>query len=262
MMSNKRITNIALLLLTFQCILPSILWAQDVVINLSIEEISESPGSTAPFLKIEYINNSSKNYYFPAIASLDNIKPRYSTGFSSVISVKTKDLIDFCRDKLYGDKVFQGEDYYLLLDFLQTKDTVWDLLSEESFEGYDKEYVEDEINYYLYVWTRYGLEIIDTDNDTGVFPKSIFKHNKRIKKSPSFVFLKKHESVIQSISLCGLDNTGIVLHILLSSTNVPQSVRIGYGNNDTYPLPAKIGRFYLFTGIIESNSVSYIFVGE
>lgn len=262
MKDNKTIIVTLLFISTMACF-NNISWAQDVSIYLSFLEKS-APGDTlSPSLQIEYINNSSRNYYFPALVPFDNYSPCYST--STLISDSeecrghsvSNNYYDHCHKTLHIDKSFQGKHYFLPLEFLQHKYASWELLTDTVFTK-GEEHEQDLINDYLFSYAYYS-HIIEPHKDIPYYNKSNLRNCKKLMLSPSFVFLKSHGRATQLISLYGIEGTGITLTVCLSAGVPPEAVYVSAGKENTYHLPRKVRGYHLYMGIVESNTVSSVF---
>lgn len=235
--------------------------AQDVQINFSIVKGVDSLEPTLPYIKIEYVNNSDKNYYFPAVISMNSSQPRYATCLMTNRTI-TQEIYDYCVEALYKKREFQGLHYYLPLSFLQENDDVFDFVPADAYEN-DMEYAEDVLNYYLYKLNRFNLhgnkKKDEEELNTSPFKKSTLKCYHNLKESGAFVFIKKKDSITQFVSLQGLESTGIILTILLSSCRAPQEMIIGFGNDCIYQLPSFVHGYHFYKGEIESNPITVSF---
>lgn len=236
------------------------LYAQDIEIQFSILYESHVPGDTLlPYLKIDYINKSSRNYYFPALASFNNCFPRYSTSTIFVNpdgnrSDLSSDFFESCKDFLYEKKKFSGMHYYLPLYFAGPEDASWELLPANVFLN-KEEHEEDPINMLLYHYSD-SLHIIKHQINTPEYDITQYWSSRQIIDSPLFIFLKGHESKIQLLSLSGISGTGIILTICLPVCYPPQIINGGY--RGIFNLPRRVDGYFLYKKTIKSNIITII----
>lgn len=229
-------------------------FAQDIVISLGLQEELKGKtniGASGPFLRIDYINNGHSDYYFPSVLS-----PKWETPhFAKAVS--TPDIInnEQVREMLFDERVFEGEQYLLLLDFIQEKRPFcWVLLPLNITE----EYTVPLINLYLYAYGRF----LNGSYHEAFYSKHELRCRKKLRESPSLIFLRAGERVTQLIDIKVLKDAGIILTVRLSSETPPNAMRLNLYPGDEYNLPSTVLGYSLYKGIIKSNSVKLDFSGR
>lgn len=154
-------------------------FAQSISIHFAyLDSVLEEKDTLAPYLQINYINNSEKDYYFPALVSSHVIIPRFLSSLSDK-HLGYNDL-NYIKDALYDDQLFHGEEYQLLLDFQHLNNQQsWFLLPA----NYEEETEEPIINYYLSVCSK--------GKDTRVYyTRNLLRCSRQLRKCSSLLFLK------------------------------------------------------------------------
>lgn len=236
------------------------IFAQDICIRLSVlDNPNTNDDNLSPYLQIEYLNNSNKSYYFPALVSSASERPRFKSDVlicSSNENNKSGSYVEdsnMSRDILYDKKEFKGLHYYLPISFLQMTDASWELIPADIYIN-SEEHEEDFINYLLFSYNNKDCSIEPT-----FFTRHQLKCSRFIRKSPSFVFLEGGEKVIQRVSLHGISGTGVILTFCLYSCNSPRKMHTGYGENNVINLPRKVYKYHLYEGHIQSNIITIQF---
>jgi len=225
--------------------------AQNISLSFSlIGKLKNESDSLAPYLKIQYNNESDQNYYFPAVVSSDAFIPRFSTFISRYHA--SYELDTTIRSALFEKKMFRGDTYILTLDYQQTKSQqAWFFISDT-----EEESEIPIINHYLFVY----YNSLDGTGDGDVFySNGAERYEEDLHNSPALVYLKAGESFSQLISLRALKDAGINFSVSLASPVPPDTVRTGSRANDTRKLPPTVDNFKLYTDIIKSNSIKIDF---
>ena len=219
--------------------------AQDISISFSVDDRVDCVADTlSPYLVIRYFNNSSNNYYFPALATSSSNEPI----FSFVIrkqewpSLNKSEIIDILHD------TYNGEKMCLPLRYIDCKmGNSWMLFQEEcDNEDYGKPL--DPINYYLQLYYSSTLELEYFKTDEVKCP--LF-----IRKRPEFVFLKSGQVKEQRVSLRGIKDAGIILRVYMENTDALTTVPIGIHPNEATNLPASVMGYSLYTGYFNSDEL-------
>ncbi|MBO7366451.1 MAG: hypothetical protein J6U28_07110 [Bacteroidales bacterium] len=225
--------------------------AQGVSLSFSLVEHPEDEAdSLAPYLKIQYHNESDQNYYFPAVVSSDAFIPRFSTFISRYHA--SYELDTTIRSALFEKKLFRGDTYILTLDYQQTKSQqAWFFISDT-----EEESEIPIINHYLFV---YYNSLTGTGDGEGFYSNGAEQYKEDLHNSPALIYLKAGESFSQLICLRALKDAGINFSVSLASPVPPDTVRTGSRADDTRKLPPTVDNFKLYTDIIKSNSIKIDF---
>ena len=222
------------------------MFAQNISITFEYENSRFNTRDTlAPYLRINYVNRSTQNYYLPAVVSSEGVWPHYSSVISHKHFGQVPD-IEIIKDVLFVKKLFYGDAYLLRLGFQQIiSQQAWELLHEIMND--EQEEVEL-INFFL----KDYYDSMNSDT-TRFYTKEILRCPFKLYNSPSLIFLKAGAETSQMISLRDLEKTGIILRIVLSSKNPTNLVKTGWRSEDISSLPPKVGGYKLYDGTIESN---------
>lgn len=220
-------------------------WAQDISISFSVDDSVNCVADTlSPYLVIRYCNNSSNNYYFPALATSNSIEPIFSFVLrrQEWPSLSKSEIIDILHDTA------NGETMCLPLRYIDCKmGNSWMLFQEECD---DEEYGKplDPINFYLQLYYNSTLELEYYKIDELNCP--FFIRNR-----PEFVFLKSGKVKEQRVSLRGIKEVGIILRVYMENTNALTTVPIGIHPNEATNLPASVMGYSLYTGYFNSDEL-------
>ena len=246
-----RIVIFQLCIATLFSIYVDCLYAQDISVELSLNE-GKILDRRAPYLEIKYINSGHLDYYFPALLSRNWSQPHYSKSFP----IPDIDDPEYVRQTLFEKRLFHGEYYQLLLNYVQERNPYGWLLLPKNAED---EHGALAINYFLYEYSRtFG----DGDYLESFFKKSELSCSRKLRQNPSLVFLGAGESSTQLISIRDLKDAGIILLIDLSSNTPPNSMLLSIIPGDGYALPHTLRGYTLYQGIIRSNSLLLDFSGK
>ena len=218
------------------------IWGQDISIMFSVINPEESAtGDTVPYLNIKYANNSSVDYYFPALFRTDNTIPLFSSFYGIR---KTKESV------LSLLHLFSGDKYVLYLNSLTyNSQNFIDLVPDNNEEITEPQPINDYLNLF------YSLQDSNTSETPSIkfFTKSQLRCAHYIRANKSFVFLKAGESFSQLIDLRGFLETGIIIRVALNFDKPTHYMRTGW--NKSSDLPDKVDSFALYQGYIENNSI-------
>ncbi len=229
-------------------LLSSFVHAQPIFVEFSLlEKTTNVTDTLAPYLVIKYENKSERDYYLPAAASWDSNIPRFTPLIHRfhAAGIKKEDI----TSALYEKRLFQNEQYRLLIDFQQMKtQQEWWLDGPVSEE---EEIIDPIINEYLSFFNAPA-----SNKGRGeFFSKMQLRRARDLLRNPSLVFLKSGTSAMQLISLRTLKDTGVIITISLSSQRAPDEMIIGWKRTDVYKLPQTVEQYQLYRGEIESNCI-------
>lgn len=265
-------------------------YAQDVELKFSYLE--ESPGAThtnPPYLKIDYVNRSNRDYYFPSLLSSENDMPSFVSLYL-INAQKDSAYYDSIESRLYKDKAYKKGHYVVSLEYFQdmgqvawTFDSMPNGDSGENLEKWDGDMLSYDMHSYNTSVRNDKSRIVRFFVKNGSkFPISIYwdvryhigrmtgkspyytsywlRRPKRLMKSPSLVFLPTNSTVTQYASLQSIKGTGIILTFDLSSPCPPDKVHSDW--RDFIKLPEKVCGYDLYAGSLEYKPITIDFSTE
>lgn len=221
--------------------------AQEVNVSFKIVSKEEKTPTSlfkkkVPYLVIIYHNQTDNDVYFPSLFSSLTSIPQFPIGF-----LRSEGDASWEATMHYLKNSERWRDYRLCLWPASTKEP--ESTSMEVYIDYYKRYGEDRVfNYYLsnYYEIVYGKK----SRSDELFLVEELENINNIRRSESFVFLKKGETVSQSINLSAFVYTNITVHIHVDPFSFPITM---LALKDTekggiaidYPLPESIESFHL-----------------
>lgn len=262
-------------------LLPTVIFSQEITINLSIEwkddlnenviSFNKSQNSFKPYLKITYKNLSDKNLYFFKY----NVNDQYNN----------PKIVSFCQN--IEESLFSDLDSINFNNNHKTRIKLGDLFlysfNDDPFSDISE--CNDVMNYlekyYFEIWMieEYGEFY---KNEFYINSEKIFKKYLTITKEPIsdittlsrnlisnelseyFVFLKRGEEYIEFVNIEGFEKIGGGYIFELEKTE-RMDYKIVKSDNQDYNIvgtqwkkiyyPKVIDSYHLFSGIIHSNSI-------
>ncbi len=220
----------------------NILCGQDMRINFSVSSLTSNiTGISTPYLIITYSNDTSCDYYMPALFRTDDPIPLFSRWYSLP---KSEESLKSFRYLFYGER------YVVYLNFLYHNSQNFVVLDPDN--GEDIVEVQP-INDALSLYYKMNGHDQDRHNIPLLFTKPQLSCVQFIQSNPSFVFLKAGDSFEQRIDLSGFREAGIIVRVVLNNDKVLNYVETG--REKITALPGKVGSFDYYQRYIDSNSI-------